>query len=87
MLFNSTAFLFAFLPLVLAGFFVIGSRSREAAAWWLAIASLVFYAGWSWRYVPLLLGSIGFNFLVAVAIARLSGKASSRRATAILIIG
>ena len=63
MLFNSTAFLALFLPITMAGFFWLGARSKLAAAWWLAFASLVFYAGWSWRYVPLLVGSVGFNFL------------------------
>ena len=64
MLFNSTLFLTLFLPVCLAGFFVLGARSRLAAAWWLVLASLVFYAGWSWRYVPLLLGSVVPQFPV-----------------------
>jgi hypothetical protein len=28
------------------------------------------YAGWSWRYVPLLLSSVGFNVVCALLIAR-----------------
>ncbi len=43
MLFNSTLFLFAFLPIVLGGFLALqrGSRARFGVAW-LVAASLVF---------------------------------------------
>src|SRR4030088_1780121 len=82
MLFNSTPFLLLFLPIAMAGFLWLGGRSRLAAAWWLACASLVFYAGWSWRYVPLLVGSVGFNFLCSVLITR--GKPWPRIQTALL---
>ncbi len=70
MLFNSIQFLALFLPITMVGFFWLGARSKLAAAWWLAIASLVFYAGWSWRYVPLLMSSVGFNFVCGLLIAR-----------------
>jgi hypothetical protein len=43
-LFNSYPFLFVFLPVTCAAFFVIGRWSRPAAAAWLAAASLAFYA-------------------------------------------
>ncbi len=70
MLFNSVPFLALYLPITLLGFFWLGARNKDAAAWWLALASLAFYAGWSWRYVPLLLGSIGFNFGIGLLLAR-----------------
>jgi alginate O-acetyltransferase complex protein AlgI len=70
LLFNSIPFLLFYLPVTLAGFFWLGARNRHAAAWWLAAASLVFYAGWSWRYVPLLLASVAFNFAAAQLIVR-----------------
>ena len=70
MLFNSLEFLALYLPVTLVGFFLIGRRDRLAAAWWLALASVAFYAGWSWRYVPLLLGSIAFNFAAGQQIVR-----------------
>ena len=62
MLFNSFAFIFVYLPVVLAVFFWIGRRNHECAAGWLAVASLVFYGYWDYRYIPLLLASIGFNY-------------------------
>lgn len=62
MLFNSPAFLFVFLPIVLLGYFRLGrSRPRWAAAW-LTLASFFFYAWWNPVFVWLLLGSAAFNF-------------------------
>ena len=44
MLFNSYVFLFAFLPLVLVGFFALGRfGQRRLAIGWLVAASFVFY--------------------------------------------
>ena len=45
MLFNSNAFIFVFLPLTLAGFFLLARISTQLAAAWLTTASLFFY-GW-----------------------------------------
>jgi uncharacterized protein (TIGR03382 family) len=44
MLFNSYSFVFGFLPVVLAGFYLLGARRREWALLWLTAASLLFYA-------------------------------------------
>ena len=62
MLFNSYVFLFAYLPITVAGFFILGRRSQLGAAAWLAVASLFFYGWWDYRYLPLLLGSVIFNY-------------------------
>jgi alginate O-acetyltransferase complex protein AlgI len=62
MLFNSYVFLLAYLPVTLAGFFVCGRRSEALGAAWLAAASLFFYGWWDYRYLPLLLASVGFNY-------------------------
>jgi len=68
MLFNSYAFIFAFLPAVLAGCFLLARHAGPVAAQiWLTAASLTFYASWNARYVPLLLGSVAFNSLIAHA--------------------
>ena len=74
MLFNSYTFLFAFLPIVLAGAFALSRYRPNLAVAWLALASLFFYGWWSWRHVPLLLASIAFNFFAGDAIARRGGK-------------
>jgi len=73
-LFNSFGFLLVFLPLTLAGFFVLARHSTLLAATWLTLASLVFYGWWDWRYVSLLLGSIVFNYAMGLAIARTAGR-------------
>ena len=64
MLFNSYAFIFLFLPVVLAGYFWLGRRSNLAPVIWLALASLVFYSVSNWQFVALLLASIAFNYLI-----------------------
>jgi D-alanyl-lipoteichoic acid acyltransferase DltB (MBOAT superfamily) len=43
--------------------------SSRAALWWLTLASLVFYGAWNPAWVPLLVGSMVFNFGAARAIA------------------
>jgi len=72
MLFNSIEFLLVFLPLTLVGFAVLTRREAggRAAVSWLVAASLVFYAWWNWRFVGLLVGSAGFNFIWALRIER-----------------
>ena len=96
MLFNSYEFLFVFLPVCLAGFFLLGSRGwRRAASLWLSACSLGFYAwwnpdaahAWSPRYLTLILGSIVFNYLLGVRIARAVEQGSARAANLALACG
>jgi alginate O-acetyltransferase complex protein AlgI len=70
MLFNSYQFLCVFLPVTLIVFFALGRVDRAWAAGWLALASLVFYGYWSVKYIPLLLGSVIFNFVCGQALSR-----------------
>jgi alginate O-acetyltransferase complex protein AlgI len=64
MLFGSVEFLFFFLPSVL-GIFVLSTRGpRKLPEIWLIVASIGFYAWWNPFHVPLLLGSILFNYLL-----------------------
>ena len=65
MLFNSTAFIFAFLPLTLLGFFLLARHSATWALSWLTLASLFFYGWWNPTWLPLMLASIGFNLFAA----------------------
>jgi alginate O-acetyltransferase complex protein AlgI len=64
MLFNSYPFIFLFLPVALAGYFLLGRFGNLAAVIWLALASLAFYAVSNWPFVALLLASIAFNYLI-----------------------
>lgn len=88
MLFNSYEFIFLFLPITFAGFFLLGSASHRLAALWLALASLFFYGWWDPRYVLLLVGSIAFNYAIGVAIGRAQrDDAPTTAARALLVIG
>ncbi|WP_313023880.1 MBOAT family O-acyltransferase [Pseudomonas lopnurensis] len=65
MLFNSVEFIAGFLPVVLIGFIVLtGSGRQRLAVIWLTVVSLVFYGWWNPAYVPLLVGSMLFNYLL-----------------------
>lgn len=69
MLFNSYNFIFAFLPITLIVYFGLSKfRLGRFSQLWLVIASLYFYAHWSIVYLPLLLISIGVNYLLSEAI-------------------
>ncbi len=80
MLFNSYEFLFAFLPATLLLYFLVGRRSALAAVAFLALASLFFYGWWNPRYLLLLLGSVGFNYLVGRRLAQSPVRANGDRA-------
>ena len=79
MLFNSHAFIFVFLPLTLALFFLFARTSHMLAAGWLAVASLFFYGWWNPAYVTLLLLSIVFNYFAGMAIARVAPADTAKR--------
>ena len=74
MLFNSYSFIFLFLPLVLAGYYLLGRFGVKAAAGWLAIARLFFYCYWDISFRPLLLGSIIFNYGTGCLIDKAEGR-------------
>ncbi|MCH8189015.1 MAG: MBOAT family protein [Proteobacteria bacterium] len=84
MLFNSYGFIFLFLPAVLAGYFLIGARVQgRAAIAWLVAASLFFYGWWNPAFLPLILFSVGFNFVLGMRLL-LGGGARARKAMLIL---
>ncbi|MEK7951952.1 MBOAT family O-acyltransferase [Luteolibacter soli] len=72
MIFNSYTFLFVFLPLTLLVFSLLRRFVPRAAFAWLVLASIAFYGvwnpdpahGWSPKYILLILGSCGGNYLI-----------------------
>lgn len=75
MLFNSFSFIFLFLPITFIVYFWLNKkRLTIAAKAWLALMSLYFYSRWNINYLPLILGSIIFNFSVGAAISRADRK-------------
>ncbi len=75
MLFTSPEFLLAFLPLTLIGFHLLRLLGRpQFCVPWLFLASAIFYARWSPRFLLLLILSMLVNFAAAHAIARRQGS-------------
>ncbi len=82
MLFTSGVFMFVFLPVVIAGYFLLpGTQLRNA---YLLLASLVFYWWGETELGWLLVGSIVINYLCAIAI---EGSRNRFLATTALIVG
>jgi D-alanyl-lipoteichoic acid acyltransferase DltB (MBOAT superfamily) len=78
MLFNSSEFLFFFLPVALAGFYLLGNLDRTSALRWLILISLVFYAWWRPVNVLIILPSILINFGFAWMLLRFNEHENSR---------
>lgn len=72
MLFTNPEFAFLYLPVVLAGFFVLARLSAIWAAAWLFLASVFFYGYWMPKFTALLLASICWNYWVGSQIAKLN---------------
>ena len=73
MVFSSHVFIFAFLPVVLLGYYLLprffaGSRLRRAQNLFLIAASLFFYGYFNVSYLLLIAASILVNYLLALAI-------------------
>jgi alginate O-acetyltransferase complex protein AlgI len=86
MLFNSYQFLFAFLPMTLAGFFALGTVSRAWALRWIIFISLLFYAWWRPLNVLLIAPSILINFALARTLQRLSEDEKRRRTSRLVLL-
>lgn len=76
MLFNSYFFLLVFLPVSVAVYVWLRRRSIEASLAWLNACSFFFYGWANPGYLPLLLASISFNFMLGKKIA-LAGKSKT----------
>ena len=78
MLFTEPAFLFLFLPLLLALYFAPLSREHGAYGNWLLLAaSVVFYAKGGGAFTWLMLASIAFNYRIAIVVDRARGRSEA----------
>ena len=69
MLFNSFEFVLFFLPIVLVVYFTLIRVGRDLwARCWLLVASLFFYSWWNPIYLPLIIGSVTFNYVIGNSI-------------------
>jgi len=83
-LFNSPEFLLVFLPVTVAGYWLLrGFGVDRVALGWLAAMSLVFYGWWNPAYLWLLLGSIAANYGLGIAIGRAATPTARRSVTAL----
>jgi alginate O-acetyltransferase complex protein AlgI len=65
MLFNSYEFIFIFLPVTFFIYFYLNKKKITGIAKaWLFLSSLFFYSWWSINYLPIILGSVLFNYFV-----------------------
>lgn len=69
MLFNSYPFIFVFLPIsFFLYFFLLRQRLILAAKGFLVFASLFFYSWWNIAYLPIILSSLLFNYIIGNAL-------------------
>lgn len=75
MLFNSYAYIFCFLPIVFIVYFFLNRRKLTLAAKaWLTLSSFFFYGYWNPVYLPLIAGSILFNYGIGSALLKFRGN-------------
>ena len=72
------------MPVVLAGYFLIGKKSHQGALTWLAIASIFFYAYWSIEALPVLMASIFINYRFGTILTKI--KIEYRKSILILAV-
>jgi alginate O-acetyltransferase complex protein AlgI len=86
LLFTEPTFLFLFLPLLLGLYFIRGSREHAAYGNWLLLgASVIFYAKGGGAFTWLMLGSIAFNYWMAIAVDRAHGTPTAARRLAFAV--
>jgi len=74
MLFNSYEFIFFFLPFVFfIYFFLTEKKLIYSSKIFLLISSLFFYSWWNIAYLPLLIGSIVFNYAIGLKLSKNEG--------------
>ena len=78
MLFTSLEFVFLFLPLTLAVYYLLPFR-WNLKNYWLLATSLGFYAWGEPRFVFAMLASIAFNYVAALAVERLRTHATAAK--------
>ncbi len=90
MLFNSYEFIFLFLPITFFIYFYLNSkRLIEVAKGFLVFSSLFFYAYWEIKYLPIILVSMLFNFVIGTTLSRYDNKKNKKTFSkkSILIFG
>src|SRR5438874_1433008 len=88
MLFNSTGFIFVFIPVVVIGFLLLVRAGRGGVALWLLLAASYVFYGWAEpSLVMLLAASTLFNYAVGKAIVHAVRTARPRLTRGLLWLG
>ena len=71
MLFNSYEFIFAFLPITFFIYFYLNhKRLTQVSKGFLVFTSLFFYSWWNISYLPIILSSMLFNYIIGNSLAK-----------------
>lgn len=84
MLFSSMSFLILFLPIALAGYFLLPKVVKNL---WLLVVSMVFYAWGEPEFVKVMAVSIGMNYGFGLAVDRLRDHKHGCRLCLIVMVG
>lgn len=88
MLFNSYEFLFYFLPIVFIVYFLfLKLKFILLSRLWLIGSSLFFYSWWNVSYLPLILGSLFFNYFIGTYINKVRTQNSKKTFLIVGIVG
>ena len=80
MIFSTYRFIFLFLPITFAGYFLLNRmRYYSIGKIWLVVCSLYFYAQGSPAFFPFFLASITGNYIVGTKLLQTDGEGSSQR--------
>ena len=83
MVFSSAAFLFAFLPLTLAGYYFLPGKFRNV---FLTIASLLFYAWGEPKFVFVMIVSILMNYVFGLLVVRREEAGYQKKILALMVV-
>ena len=80
MVFSSSVFFMAFLPITVLVYFLIPERFLKIRNLWLLLASLLFYGWGEPKYIAVMAFSIAFNYVFGRVIGRLRTQADEQEA-------
>lgn len=81
MIFSSYSFIFLFLPVVISGFYICFRLwGRTAAKVFLIAASLFFYGFGDIRFLPLLVGTMIFNYGIVAGLSKAKARGGAAKA-------
>jgi len=80
LLFSSYEFIFVFLPIIFFIYFYLNhKRLTEASKGFLVFSSLFFYSWWNIAYLPIILSSMLFNYVIGNSLNKENGEGKFHR--------